>query len=436
MRIGINRKSVLSYILLLLCLLNCNSIYSTSRTIDYRFPELTAAVLAFLVVIGYTKLKASVVKRWLSYFIIYEVAIILLLINSVSSEKYISFLVRFAAFIPLFALCVVAEEKNGNPWYYLIKYRNLVCLYAFISIVMWLLVCQLNILPQTGVCQSSWGIDYNYPTYFGIFTYRQTQMFLGIKWIRNQGFFAEAPMYNLVLLIAVAIELFINPLCEKANKSHILGGVNLKRLIILVVADITTFTTTGMILLIAMGALKYCLLKKKTSLGLIIKWIVGIGVVTAALFIMNTLFLEKSTDGSWIVRSDDILAGIKTWLQSPVFGMGYDLMEAIEKNYSSFRVYNMGYSSGFFSVLAQGGILLMAIYIIGLIGFMMYGIRKKSYELFAFLMVIVIIWVMTIFQNSFLMMILLAHGYAFLICSVSKSNVRTRKQRVEYEKIA
>lgn len=51
-------------------------------------------------------------------------------------------------------------------------------------------------------------------------------------------------------------------------------------------------------------------------------------------------------------------------------------------------------------------------------------------------MVIVIIWVMTIFQNSFLMMILLAHGYAFLICSVSKSNVRTRKQRVEYEKIA
>lgn len=80
MRIGINRKSVLSYILLLLCILNCNSIYSTSRTIDYRFPELTAAVLAFLVVIGYTKLKASVVKRWLSYFIIYEVAIILLLI--------------------------------------------------------------------------------------------------------------------------------------------------------------------------------------------------------------------------------------------------------------------------------------------------------------------------------------------------------------------
>lgn len=111
---------------------------------------------------------------------------------------------------------------------------------------------------------------------------------------------------------------------------------------------------------------------------MIIKWIVGIGVVTAALFIMNTLFLEKSTDGSWIVRSDDILAGIKTWLQSPVFGMGYDLMEAIEKNYSSFRVYNMGYSSGFFSVLAQGGILLMAIYIIGLIGFMMYGIRKKA----------------------------------------------------------
>lgn len=263
-RICINRKSVLSYILLLLCLLNCNSIYSTSRTIDYRFPELTAVVLAILVVTCYTKLKTNVIKRWVSCVIIYEAAIVLFLINSVSSEKYISFLVRFAVFIPLFALCVMTEERNSDPWYYLIKYRNLVCLYAFISIIMWLLVCQLNILPQTGVCQSSWGIDYNYPTYFGIFTYRQTQMFLGIKWIRNQGLFAEAPMYNLILLIAVAIELFINPLFEKADKSHILGGANLKRIIILVVADITTFTTTGMILLIAMGALKYCFLKKKT----------------------------------------------------------------------------------------------------------------------------------------------------------------------------
>lgn len=169
---------------------------------------------------------------------------------------------------------------------------------------------------------------------------------------------------------------------------------------------------------------------------MIIKWIVGIGVVTAALFIMNTLFLEKSTDDSWIVRSDDVLAGIKTWRQSPVFGMGYDLMEAIEKNYSSFRIYNMGYSSGFFSVLAQGGIILMSIYIIGLIGFMLYGIRKNCYELLAFLMIIVIIWVMTIFQNSFLMMLLLTHGYALLICGASRSKVGTRKQRIKYEKIA
>lgn len=213
-----------------------------------------------------------------------------------------------------------------------------------------------------------------------------------------------------------------------------LDGVNIQRLMVLVVADITTFTTTGMILLVAMAALKYCLMRKRSSLMTFVKWLVGIGVVTIALFIINSLFLEKSTDGSWLVRSDDILAGIKTWKQSPIFGTGYDMMDAIENNYSSFRLYNMGYSSGFFAVLAQGGIAFTVLYIFGLLGYLVYGVKTICFELLAFLVVILILWAMTIFQNSFLMMFLLAYGYAFLISGLSTKKRRTGN-KIGYEKI-
>ena len=51
-------------------------------------------------------------------------------------------------------------------------------------------------------------------------------------------------MYNLVLLTAILIEMFIVPL-EKDVKGGMLKGIDIKKLVVLIIADITTFTTTG-----------------------------------------------------------------------------------------------------------------------------------------------------------------------------------------------
>ena len=89
-------------------------------------------------------------------------------------------------------------------------------------------------------------------------------------------------------------------------------------------------------------------------------------------------------------------------------------MEAITRHMSSRRFYNMGYSSGVFSILAQGGIALIVNYIVGFYGYVRYSIKIHRYELVSMLIIIVMILITSIFHYTFIMMILLAYGYALL----------------------
>ena len=155
-------------------------------------------------------------------------------------------------------------------------------------------------------------------------------------------------------------------------------------------------------------------MKSKSSIESVIKWLAGIFLVIVAGYIMYMLFLGKADTGSWEVRSDDIVAGIKAWSDNVFFGNGYDSMDAIENYMSSYRFYNMGYSSGLFSILAQGGMLLFFNYAVGFYGFIKKSIRLHRYELMAFIMIYIIILITTIFQNTFLMMFILAYGYALI----------------------
>ena len=51
-KIRINPQSIIIYVLLILCLLGCNTVYSTCVTRDYKFPELTTFFLLVLVMMN------------------------------------------------------------------------------------------------------------------------------------------------------------------------------------------------------------------------------------------------------------------------------------------------------------------------------------------------------------------------------------------------
>lgn len=166
---------------------------------------------------------------------------------------------------------------------------------------------------------------------------------------------------------------------------------------------------------------KYYLMSNNSMLVKLLKWIGAILVLIIVLIIVNNLFAIKSGTGSWEVRFDDFLAGYKAWKDNILFGNGYDTMDAINWHMSAIRAYNTGYSSGIFSILAQGGIFLIINYIIGFIGYIKYSISLHRFELCAMIIIIFIILVTSIFQYTFIMMIILAYGYALLTLEIAKS---------------
>lgn len=412
--------TIVIYILFVLCLLGCNTVYSTCVNANYRIPELTILFLFLLLLIDLRYLTKKVIKKWLIVFIPYYLWNFIIILVSVPSYKIISYSVKFLIFLPVLSLIILGYARKNNIWKIALQFENVVLIYSIVSLVMWILVGLFNVIPSSGEIIASWGGERIYPLYYGIFTTRQTQEFLGITWIRNQGFFTEGPMYNLVLQIAICIEAFIGPLNDRKQK-YIWNGIDLRKMFILIITDITTFTITGMILLVIISAFKYYLMSNNSMLVKLLKWIGAILVLIIVLIIVNNLFAIKSGTGSWEVRFDDFLAGYKAWKDNILFGNGYDTMDAINWHMSTIRAYNTGYSSGIFSILAQGGIFLIINYIIGFIGYIKYSISLHRFELCAMIIIIFIILVTSIFQYTFIMMIILAYGYALLTLEIAKS---------------
>ena len=127
--IKINFRSGTIYILLALCLLGCNTVYSTCSTKDYRFPELTAIFLFLLVMMSIKYLSYGIIKKWLIVFIPYYIWNLFIVFFSVNFDKVISYSVRFFIFIPFLALIILSDARRENIWNIALKFENLVYVY-------------------------------------------------------------------------------------------------------------------------------------------------------------------------------------------------------------------------------------------------------------------------------------------------------------------
>lgn len=86
----------------------------------------------------------------------------------------------------------------------------MLCIFVF-----YIIGSTLNLISPTAYVPVFWGEQRIYPTYFYLYFEAQNSFFLGNEYIRNCGIFNEAPMYNMALCIALAIELFY----EKKTKN-------------------------------------------------------------------------------------------------------------------------------------------------------------------------------------------------------------------------
>lgn len=429
-------SNLIECILIMFIVLDFNTPYAYALNKNYYLTEIIVIcilVLFFITILRY-KIEISMFKKWLLVYIPYYVLMILFFFISVNRDKWINFIARFWIAIPLLTIVLCIYQKNGDIYRLLKKFSRIMFCLSVVSLFFWWFGSQLHLISPTSTIRAYWGIEYNYPSYYGLYFERQTDNFLWISGFRNIGIFCEGPMFSLCLIVALFTELFLyEDIKQKfirinGNKVYLrTKNSGLKRRIIILVLAITLFTTTtttGMIIFIFMFIMKYVLTGTNNKMKKIFKWIFGIIIVILGIYLMRSLFVDKSDSVSWKIRLDDFHIGAKAWLKSPILGNGYGEWTVLENLMNGSIRTNNGFSNAIFTVLSQGGLVLFSLYIISILCYFMYTIKNKDKRIFVFGSIFLVEFVVTLFQYTFLMMLLLSLGYALVISNNNKPTIK------------
>lgn len=430
-RVGVKALfySLIEYIFMISVVLSFRTPFAASLQGEYYLNEITAILSVILLVseISRSKIKYNLFTRWAFIFLLYYAIMLLYISTGGMGNGVKKFAAKFLVLLPILSLTFALYLDEHKIINLLKKYSSVMSIIAVISLFFWLFGSVLHVVHPTGSFYAQWGTPYYYPSYYNLYFERQHGTVFGVKINRNMGMFLEGPMYSSCLVIAIAIELFLtedlkfdDDIDIKRRHSHSLKQLLYPKTLILIIALITTLTTTGYIMLVFMIFLSFLINEPKNRQIKILKYFLTAFAAVAAFYLAYMIFLNKSTSMSWKTRMDDYIAGFTVWKQSFLWGVGFNNWSVVKSYMSLFRRDNLGFSNGIFTVLVEGGILLMSVYIFPIITCIYNALKQNKLGLAAFTVVVIIEFVVAVIHYEFLMMLMLALFYAFTICSMGK----------------
>lgn len=420
--------SPFEYLTVLFLILDCYSVYAVAVR-DYYINEITAILIFFLFLsrIALMGFKKSMLEKWLKYHVVYYAVALFLMIMSVSAEEAYNYSFKYLIVLPLLTMLLLhyAEDRNACRLFEI--FSNILLALSVISIFFWIFASNLHVIQPTGGMMVDWGYVKYYPMYLGVYGERQTQEFLFYNGFRNQSIFAEAPMYSFVLVMAISYEIFLRPAYVTSLSGARSKSRSVLRLCILIAALLTTITTTGYILLMGVFVLKYMISKPKEAIIRNLKRLSSILVIGLAIFVALSIFQNKTTSVekvSWIARADDLYAGFRAFLLSPIYGTGYGSYEGINRFRGAFRAESAGVTSGFSNslmlVLAQGGLVFLFMYMYPTVKAIMVAINTKQYGLMSFALMFMVDFAITLQMGTILGLFIVAFLYAIAALQQNK----------------
>lgn len=372
----LNKKSInnfLEYIIVLLTILESTSVYSNSNILPVGILTSLSILMGIYSILNIENVL-HLNKKKLGIYFIYIIYIIIFMIVNVTAKNFLNFIIKYIFIVSVFYFNI---KNNYDLKRYLTYYCNIVFVLCCLSLILYFLGYICNLLPINYNIVLNWGNTKIIGSIFNLQFIIQKENFLGAILIRNTGVFCEAPMYMLNLVLCLTLNLFY----IKTSKINI---------IILIFGIITTFSSTGYIMLIIIFLL-YIISNKKMNLKILIIPI----VLISSLFIISNIIESKSTTRSYSVRYDDYVASIKAWKKNIIFGNGYKQNDEFLNNISSFRNTNKGQSSSIGAVLSQGGLFMLILYFISF--WKIYKFNEKSKY---FAIVYLILFVLVVFQYT------------------------------------
>ncbi len=405
-------KEILQYVIVILIILNTNSIYAKLTRVNFHFNILLIIVLIAYIFIYFIykknlkesllNIKNDIIKYHKLIIIYFLYLLIFIIFNNIETMNFITI---FAIIFPMY----VYINIKGKNIEILKKLVNVIVILAIISLLFYTFISVFNVFDMTNTVEIHWEKEIKIKSFLNI--YFETQVFngFGLNIQRNTGIFTEAPMYSLILCISLAIEKFI---LKRNNKILEL---------ILILTIITTFSTTGIIVMSLIYILNIIIkFMEKESINKKIKIFMIIAIVFL-LIISVIVFIQRIKTSSGQTRIDDYKASYEAWKESPIIGNGYDNDEIIKSHMSNFRFSNMGLSNSLMTLLAQGGIYLFILYLFPYIYILVMSIKYKQYNIIAFELVIFALFTTTIFMYTQTMNYILALAYSYIINNKEKN---------------
>lgn len=414
------------YLTVILIIIEGPSVYAYAQFGFYwlvnTFRIIIAILLILLIVINVfrTEITKLLIKRWLILCAAYFFIVLLELLATFKIIGVMGYVYFFCVVLPLFFTYIYLKIYNKEGYVYLYALSDVVFVIAIISLFFWLFGSILGIITTNESLTVQFGNPFEAPSYLGIYFEHQTVNVFGIEnVIRNQGIFCEAPLYVTYLALALGVEVYIRPWRKEIkNRTPFIQHVrplNIFKVIILMITLVTTLTTSGYVIAIILLVSLFYSYPINRKYAFKLKLIIGIILLVCAIACALYIIIDKADSMSFRIRVDDYMACFKAWLTSPIFGVGAMNTEPIVSFMSDFRSSNYGLSAGLGNILAQGGILLFAVYIIPFIYWFVAALKNKNFGMACMPIIFMMVFALTVIEYSTLTMSMIAIGYANII---------------------
>lgn len=399
-------SSVIDIILMFFLIISTNSIYVNIED-AYSFNNYITILIfvSFVCKIILFKISKEIFNKILILLGVYYSIVILISIINFSKFTINNILYYFINFPLLLVIILLLREQNKlQAW--LINLINITALLAVISLFFWILVSNFNVISPTDYLINKWSDGGLVVSYYNMYFETQKIEIMDNVIVRNSGVFAEAPMWNLILSIALMIQtLFLRR--------------NDYKTLILVLTILSTVSTTGVYIIGLIIAYKI--------IFEVSGWRKYITLILVPILVLGLSFIweNKSETASASIRFDDYKAGIQAWFDNIFFGSGFlNGLRVIESYMDTTIRANLGYSNSLFVILAQGGIILFILYLLPM--FLILLNRKYSYDLKFFVFLLLVILSTAIFIDTYMFNFIV--GFMYSIVFIGERNEKNYRR--------
>lgn len=365
---------------------------------------MTLLCISCLILIIWFKeeLSRKSIETWLSWAILLTFVYMIIVLSG-GNLGGVKIILAFAIFVT-FPLLIMLLVASYNLDIFFKAIVNVIVIVALMSLILWIFGPVLGLLQPNCVIENHWtGADYHVltPGYFHLqYTPQTMTMPNGMVVVRNTSFFAEAPMFSLVLTIALLIETFF---------------VRRPRRVVLCILSITiltTVSTAGIVALVFTLFFRFLLtFYGKFNRYRVLLVMLCIAILAVAIPLLWWLVHNKLGSGSGSVRIDDLRAGLRAWSNSYLLGNGFGASDVVNIYKSDFRSNNMGFSNTLLDILAKGGVVYFLIYFIPALGYL----RSESIYWKVGFLIFIFVWIVTISTNLPLTFLFFGIGFVSLV---------------------